>query len=69
MVAMPAEEGLFERPKLNKTLEPLVDGSVPLGSGPPDFDGEMTSVVVGALSCRSEDCDVTQYITSAFTMT
>ena len=70
MLVRPVGDSRFERPNLNPTLVLLLDGSVPPVSGSPSFDGEMTSgPVVGTVSCWSEDRDVTQYTTSAFTMT
>ena len=71
MLARPVGDSLFERPSLNPTLVPLLDGSVPPASGSPSFDGEVTSgpVVGTGVSFWSEDCDVTQYTTSAFTTT
>lgn len=70
MLVRPVGDSRFERPSLNPTLVLLLDGSVPPVSGSPSFDGEMTSgPAVGTVLCWSEDRDVTQYMTSAFTMT
>lgn len=55
-----------ELPNLNRTLGALVDDCVLVGSGSPDFGGEIESGP-DVLSW-SEDCNVTQYITSAFTI-
>ena len=70
MPGRPVGDSRFERPNLDPTLVLLLDGSVPPVSGSPSFDRETTpDPVVGTVSCWSEDCDVTQYTTSAFTMT
>ena len=61
MLAWPVEESRLECPSLNTTLERLVDGSVPPVPGLSGFDHEMKSgTVVGAPSCGSEYCNVTQ---------
>ena len=66
MLGRPTGESCFDCLNLNTLLELLL--LVPLISGSSDFEGEMKSGAVGPLSC-SEECDVTQYITRAFTMT
>jgi len=68
MLARPVGGSRF--PNLNPTLVLFLDGSVPPVPGSPSFDDEMTSrAVTGGVSCWSEAREVTQYITSAFTMT
>ena len=69
-LVLPVEESRLACPNLNKTLERLVDGSVPSVPGFSDFDHEMKSgAAVGAPPCGSEDPNVTQYTARAFTMT
>lgn len=69
MLVTPVGEVCFGGPSLNITLEAVVDGSVLVGTGSSDFDGEWMSGSGPDLSYWSEDCDVTQCITSAFMTT
>ena len=70
MLVRPVGDSRFEHPNFNPTLVFLLNESVPPVPGSPSFDGKMTSgPAVGTVLCWSEDRDVTQYMTSAFTMT
>ena len=67
MLITPTGGTRVEFSSLNRTLEAMVDGCVLVGSGSPDFGGETESG--SGVRSWSEDCDVTQYTTSAFMIT